>query len=276
MAAPRVLTKCLAAKQQRNAVDASHGTVRHIRGSARTEADHDGQEGRQGAGGTPRLPGLTGVAGTRSWRDVSCGTGSGPCRVRKDGQRAARRVPNGWRARCRKTRRGCRMRRQGNTRQSGNTAPRCGVRLPWRVPGSPSKTKHHRPRPPYRGRGARLLPPEANRAESTAAHVRHGSIWRIANNVRVDPRGRRPWRRNPNSRAPSGEDDAPTALRPAPAPEAGRRPLARHAPGLPHQSARPCVRPRRGPRAGRRSRDTRFRRDRSRSRNRRRTPRATD
>ena len=154
MAAPRVLTKCLAAKQQRNAVDASHGTVRHIRGSARTEADHDGQEGRQGAGGTPRLPGLTGVAGTRSWRDVSCGTGSGPCRVRRDGQRAARRVPNGWRARCRETRRGCRMRRQGNTRQSGNTAPRCGVRLPWRVPGSPSKTKHHRPRPLTRPRGA--------------------------------------------------------------------------------------------------------------------------
>ena len=25
----------------------------------------------------------TGVAGTRSWRDVSCGTGSGPCRVRE-------------------------------------------------------------------------------------------------------------------------------------------------------------------------------------------------
>ena len=171
MAAPRVLTKCLAAKQQRNAVDASHGTVRHIRGSARTEADHDGQEGRRGAGGTPRLPGLTGVAGTRSWRDVSCGTGSGPCRVRRDGQRAARRVPNGWRARCRETRRGRRMRRQGNTRQSGNTAPRCGVRLPWRVPGSPSKTKHHRPRPLTRPRGA-LLPPEADRADRTAAHVR--------------------------------------------------------------------------------------------------------
>ena len=33
------------------------------------------------------------------------------------GQRAARRVPKGWRARCRETRRGRRMRRRGNTRR---------------------------------------------------------------------------------------------------------------------------------------------------------------
>ena len=275
MAAPRVLTKCLAAKQQRNAVDASHGTVRHIRGSARTEADHDGQEGRQGAGGTPRLPGRP--AWREPGRGATCRAGRGAVPVVSGETDSARRG-------------GCRM-AGGPDVERHAAAAACdgkGIRVnraiphygagsgyPGGYPGRPAKLNTTAPGR-SRGRGARLLPPEANRAESTAAHVRHGSIWRIANNVRVDPRGRRPWRRNPNSRAPSGEDDAPTALRPAPAPEAGRRRLARHAPGLPHQSARPCVRPRRGPRAGRRSRDTRFRRDRSRSRNRRRTPRATD
>ena len=211
---------------------APYATFAVARGRRRT----DGQEGRQGAGGTPRLPGLTGVAGTRSWRDVSCGTGSGPCRVRETD--SARRG-------------GCRMAGGPDVARHAAAAAcdgkgirvdgqyRTTVRGPATLTGtgSPIKTQHHRPRPLSRPRGA-TSPSRSEPAERTAAHVRHGSIWRIANNVRVDPRGRRPWRRNPNSRAPSGEDDAPTALRPAP--EAGRRRLARHAPGLPHQSARPC------------------------------------
>ena len=113
------LRQCRAATQQRRRSTthrkAPYATFAVARGRRRTT---DGQEGRQGAGGTPRLPGKElGVAGTRSWRDVSCGTRSDPCRVREDGQRAIRRVPKGWRARCRETRRGCRMRWQGNTRR---------------------------------------------------------------------------------------------------------------------------------------------------------------
>ena len=117
--AVRELRQCLAATQQHRRSTthrkAPYAEFAVARGRRRTT---DGQEGRQGAGGTPRLPGKEpGVAGTRSWRDVSCGTGSGPCRVRGDGRRAARRVTKGWRARCRETRRGRRMRRQGNTRR---------------------------------------------------------------------------------------------------------------------------------------------------------------
>ena len=78
-----MLTQCLAAKLQLGRSTHRKGTVRHIRGSARTEAYHNGQEGRRGAE-RPCLPGYTpGVAAIRSWRDVSCGTGSGPCRVRE-------------------------------------------------------------------------------------------------------------------------------------------------------------------------------------------------
>ena len=44
------------------------------------------------------------------------------------GQRTVASAPNGWRDWCRETRRGRRMRRQGNTRQRALTAFRCGVR----------------------------------------------------------------------------------------------------------------------------------------------------
>ena len=75
--------------------------------------------------------------------------------------------------------------------------------------GSPSKTQHHRSRPLTRPRGA-LLPPEASRADRTAAHVR------------IEPG-------------------------PAPAPEAGRRRrLARHAPGPPPPIRKTVFGPERG------------------------------
>ena len=89
------------------------------RGGGRTT---DGQGAAKARTTAPA--GKTGVAGTRSWRDVSCGTGSGPCRVRRDGQRAARRVPSGWRARCRETRRA----RRYVLAQAAETLHRLGYR----------------------------------------------------------------------------------------------------------------------------------------------------
>ena len=54
------------------------------------------------------------------------------CRWRNGGACALRPVTtNGWRARCRETRRGRRMRRRGNTRQ-GPCRTLCGIRMPWK------------------------------------------------------------------------------------------------------------------------------------------------
>ena len=69
--------------------------------------------------GEPRGPdGIVGRAeGNGPWREVSCVTEERSDVVPRLGQRTVAGAPNGWRDRCRETRRGRRMRRQGNTRQ---------------------------------------------------------------------------------------------------------------------------------------------------------------
>ena len=79
-------------------LDASqrHRTPRRAR--ARTGAYH-GRPGSREARGTAPPGKHSGVSAMiRSWRDVSCVTGRDPGRARETGQRAARRVPKGWRA----------------------------------------------------------------------------------------------------------------------------------------------------------------------------------
>ena len=166
MAAPRVLTKCLAAKQQRNAVDASHGTVSHIRGSARMEADHDGQGGRQGAGGTPRLPGKTRRGGNQvvARRVVRDGERSLSCPERRTARGAAGAE---WLA-GQMSRDTPRLPHATAREYASIGQYRTTVRGPATLTGtgSPSKTQHHRSRPLSRPRGA----PSPSRSESCGPH----------------------------------------------------------------------------------------------------------
>ena len=116
MAAPRVLSQCLAAKLQHRRSTHRKGTVRQLRGSARggsvpLTARRAAEARRERACRADRRGGNQVVAR----RVVRDGERSLSCPG--DGRRAARRMPKGWRARCRETRRGCRMRRQGNTRR---------------------------------------------------------------------------------------------------------------------------------------------------------------
>ncbi len=170
MAAPRVLTKCLAAKQQRNAVDASHGTVRHIRGSARTEAyRRPGRPPRRGR--DPAPAGLNRRGGNQvvARRVVRDGERSLSCPERRTARGAAGAE---WLA-GQMSRDTPRLPHATAREYASIGQYRTTVRGPATLAGtgSPSKTKHHRSRPLTRPRGA-LLPPEADRADRTAAHVR--------------------------------------------------------------------------------------------------------
>ena len=156
------------------AVDASHGTVRHIRGSARMEADHDGQGGRRGAGGTPRLPGRP--AWREPGRGATCRAGRGAVPV-VSGRRTARGAAGAEWLAGQMSRDTPRL-PHATAREYASTGQyRTTVRGPDTLTGtgSPSKTQHHRSRPLSRPRSA-TSPSRSEPAERTAAHVRHGSI----------------------------------------------------------------------------------------------------
>ena len=129
------------------------------------EAYHRRPGGPPRRGRDPAPAGKTGVAGTRSWRDVSCGTRSDPCRVLEED--SARRGGAEWLAgqMSRETRRGRRMRRQGNTRR--RAIPHHGAGSGY--PDGCRVAQQHSPPPlpaAIGGRGARLLHPEADRAKA--------------------------------------------------------------------------------------------------------------
>ena len=176
--APSVLTECLAAElQHRRSTTHRKGTVRRIRGSARREAYHDGQGGRQGAGGTPRLPGK-GSAWREAGRGATCRAGRGAVPVvfwkrTTRGAAGAERLAGQM---LRETRRGRRMRRQGNTRR--RAMPHHGAGSGHLTgTGSPIRTRHTPdPLPAAVSRPRGAAPPSRSSSECTAAAVRPGSI----------------------------------------------------------------------------------------------------
>ena len=94
------------------------GTGRHLAVAREGGRLHNGH--CAAARGKPRGPdGSVGRAeGNGPWHEVSCVDGGAiRCRVSNEGQRRRAGAPNGWRDWCRETRRGRRMRRQGNTRR---------------------------------------------------------------------------------------------------------------------------------------------------------------
>ena len=137
-----------------------------------------------------------------------------------DGRRAARRVPKGWRARCRGTRRGRRMRRQGNTRQRAIPHHGAGSGYPdgYRV-------AHWNSPPPLpaavAGRGPSIAKRTVRKAlRRTFAPVRFCKLLTTFPLTRADADPSVGARTHMFLRR-ENEDDAPTALRPA-APAGGR------------------------------------------------------
>ncbi len=124
----QVTTQCLAATAAAQAVDASQGTARHIRGSARMGAMPPRLGDCRGSAESIALPeSLSGVwREPRSRREASRGRGAVPV-VAPEARGSVRSLGcrKGWRARCRETRRGCRRRRQGKTRR--RTVPHFGA-----------------------------------------------------------------------------------------------------------------------------------------------------
>ena len=114
------------AAQRSMAVDASQGTVRHVRSSARTGPYHRRQRSRQ-RGNTARRASSPAWWRIKSWREASCVTGEYLVMPAEQAAHGAAGAEEGWRARCREARRGRRTRRQGNTRR--RAVPHlCGIR----------------------------------------------------------------------------------------------------------------------------------------------------
>ena len=159
-----------------SAVDAPQGHRAPRRSRARTGATPL-RPLRCGARESARPDDESGVAdGNGPWREVSLRDGGAIRRRAPAGATQGAGAPNGWRDRCRETRRGRRMRRQGNTRRRASRS-NAGPHRPRRgAADRPAKLIRTPARPVDAAPGAAasaLYPPLDVRAASRRGSVQH-------------------------------------------------------------------------------------------------------